>query len=87
MDVQEWRVNVFVRCALCRGGAEALYSSDGIVAGTGNIVLDDTTCTGSELSLFLCSHAAYLGANCGHSEDVGVRCGKTRERGPFGSRV
>ena len=42
--------------------------------GTGSIVLDDLACTGTETSLFLCSHNGLNSHNCGHSEDVGVTC-------------
>ena len=41
--------------------------------GSGNIFLDEVTCTGSELRLTDCpidqSH------DCTHAEDAGVRCG------------
>ena len=42
--------------------------------GTGDIVLDDLTCTGTETSLFACGHGGINTHNCGHSEDVGVSC-------------
>ena len=42
--------------------------------GTGDILLDDVKCSGSEASLFDCPHRGIGEHNCGHSEDVGVRC-------------
>ena len=42
--------------------------------GTGAIVLDDLLCTGTESSLFDCTHSGVNIHNCGHSEDAGVRC-------------
>ncbi|OWK60438.1 Macrophage receptor MARCO [Lonchura striata] len=43
-------------------------------AGTGQIWLDDVSCTGSEISITDCSKRAWGENNCSHSEDVGVEC-------------
>ena len=53
--------------------------SDGTVlrsrwAGSGNIWLDDGTCSGSELYLQNCPHRPWGMHNCGHAEDVALRC-------------
>ena len=45
-----------------------------IIDGTGQIVLDDVQCTGSELRLVDCRHNGLGNHNCDHSQDAGVRC-------------
>ena len=43
--------------------------------GTGSILLDEVTCTGSEATLSNCGHLGVgTTGNCSHSEDAGVRC-------------
>ena len=42
--------------------------------GTGDILLDDLGCTGTEDSLFNCPNRGIGVHNCAHSEDVGVVC-------------
>ena len=43
--------------------------------GSGSILLDDITCTGSESTLANCGHLrADQVRSCSHSEDAGVRC-------------
>ena len=43
--------------------------------GSGPILLDDVTCTGSEATLSNCGHLGVGSTrNCDHSEDAGVRC-------------
>nr|XP_054772374.1 deleted in malignant brain tumors 1 protein-like [Lytechinus pictus] len=41
---------------------------------TGDIILNDVECYGSETHLAHCNHSGYEIHNCGHSEDVGVKC-------------
>ncbi|XP_060098648.1 deleted in malignant brain tumors 1 protein [Heteronotia binoei] len=42
--------------------------------GSGNIVLDDVRCKGSEETLHQCNHTSWGKHNCAHSEDAGVIC-------------
>ncbi|XP_030847769.1 scavenger receptor cysteine-rich protein [Strongylocentrotus purpuratus] len=45
--------------------------------GSGDILLDDVSCTGTETNLGDCSNAGFGVHNCGHFEDAGVRCSGT----------
>ena len=45
--------------------------------GSGEIFLDDVSCSGAESRLIDCSHPPVGVENCGHDEDAGVHCGKT----------
>ncbi len=42
--------------------------------GTGDILLDNLMCAGTETSLFDCPHNGVGIHNCGHSEDAGAIC-------------
>ena len=43
--------------------------------GTGLVILDDVTCTGSETTLVKCGHLGVGNTrSCSHSKDAGVRC-------------
>ena len=56
-------------------GATAAYS--GAVpfgAGSGNVWLDNVTCTGQEPFLQSCTYTGFGGVGCPHSRDVGVAC-------------
>ncbi|PIK47663.1 Deleted in malignant brain tumors 1 protein [Apostichopus japonicus] len=47
--------------------------------GTGEILLDNVECLGSEGNLLECSYESK--ANCGHREDAGVVCYELTEEG------
>ena len=47
--------------------------------GSGEILLDNVRCTGSESRLIDCLANALGNHNCVHSEDAGVRCLGTQE--------
>ncbi|XP_072170578.1 scavenger receptor cysteine-rich domain-containing protein DMBT1-like [Diadema setosum] len=49
--------------------------------GSGQILLDNVQCTGTESNLVDCSHNEYGVHNCAHSEDVGVKCIPTAATG------
>ena len=58
---------------LLLAGAVA-FSNAQFGQGTGNIVLDNVNCVGTETTLLSCSHNGINNHNCAHSEDAGVRC-------------
>ncbi|XP_072171894.1 uncharacterized protein [Diadema setosum] len=71
---------------VCRQLGFTNYSTYGFVsAGTGDIVMDDLACTGSESNLAQCGHAGYLVENCRHTEDIAVTCASTQIRLTSGS--
>ena len=43
-------------------------------SGSGQILLDELQCSGSEASLLECDHSPLYTHDCDHSEDSGVRC-------------
>ena len=49
--------------------------------GSGDILLDDVSCTGTETNLGHCSNAGFGVHNCVHLEDAGVRCSQTVSAG------
>ncbi|NXG22924.1 MARCO protein, partial [Grallaria varia] len=49
----------------------AFFSATG---GTGQIWLDDVSCSGSESSIVACTKRDWGVHNCNHNEDVGVEC-------------
>ncbi|XP_063966830.1 uncharacterized protein LOC129277690 isoform X10 [Lytechinus pictus] len=55
-------------------GALEAVSFAGFGQGTGIIVLDNVSCSGSESTLIECANRGLGVHNCGHSEDAGVRC-------------
>ena len=42
--------------------------------GTGEILLDDLSCVGTESNLENCGHSGHGIHNCSHGEDAGVVC-------------
>uniref|UniRef100_U3JHG4 SRCR domain-containing protein n=1 Tax=Ficedula albicollis TaxID=59894 RepID=U3JHG4_FICAL len=56
------------------GSAVAATSNAFFGEGTGNIYLDEISCSGWESSLFQCGHRGWGIHNCGHKEDAGVVC-------------
>ena len=65
--------NVVCRSLGFSGATEAV-SFAGFGQGTGDIVLDDVSCSGTESSILDCGNAGLGINNCAHSEDAGVRC-------------
>lgn len=59
------------------GDAIAAHVESFFGPGAGTILLDNVKCTGTELSLWQCSHIPRDVHNCDHSEDAGVTCSLT----------
>ena len=55
-------------------GAVAAHQSAHFGQGSGQILLDDLQCTGTEASLLECPHFGLNSHNCVHSEDASVTC-------------
>ncbi|XP_060574189.1 deleted in malignant brain tumors 1 protein-like, partial [Ruditapes philippinarum] len=51
------------------------YQSAHFGQGSGQILLDDLSCDGSENDIANCGNRGWGTHNCGHHEDAGVRCG------------
>eukprot|EP00057_Strongylocentrotus_purpuratus_P012434 XP_011666908.1 PREDICTED: deleted in malignant brain tumors 1 protein-like [Strongylocentrotus purpuratus] len=54
--------------------ASAYYPNATFGEGTGEIILDNVNCTGSESNIAFCQHNGYLSHNCEHRQDAGVTC-------------
>ena len=70
-DMQD--ANVVCRM-LGHGPATSAPGSAFFGQGSGDIILDEMSCSGDELDISECGHAGYLNENCGHHEDAGVVC-------------
>ncbi|KAI1880479.1 hypothetical protein AGOR_G00252960 [Albula goreensis] len=47
--------------------------------GSGKILMDEVSCSGSESSLKHCGSEGWGKSNCGHNEDAGVKCSAHQE--------
>ena len=57
------------------GSSGSSYSGAYFGQGSGPILLDNVTCTGSESTLANCGHLGVgITRSCSHSEDAGVHC-------------
>ena len=57
------------------GSYGSAYGSAYFGEGSGSILLDNVTCTGSESTLTSCGHLGVgIIRSCSHSEDAGVSC-------------
>ena len=57
------------------GSSGRVVGSAGFGQGSGPILLDKVTCTGSESTLTSCGHLGIgIIRSCSHSDDAGMRC-------------
>ncbi|PVD27851.1 hypothetical protein C0Q70_13027 [Pomacea canaliculata] len=56
------------------GSGALVVGSSVFGEGSGQILLDNLACMGTEASLEQCRHNGYYSENCAHIEDVGVLC-------------
>ncbi|XP_072549824.1 scavenger receptor cysteine-rich domain-containing protein DMBT1-like [Salminus brasiliensis] len=56
------------------GRAISVHSSAHFGEGSGPILLDDVSCSGTESSIMKCGHAGSSHHDCNHGEDAGVTC-------------
>ena len=68
MEICEKYIPLFIRVGLIH----TAYGSAQFGEGTGDIVMDDVACGGSELWLYDCPHTSQH--NCRHREDASVLC-------------
>ena len=79
MDYHQLSLNTHYICSsgygifVARDGGES-YIEARYGEGSGQVILDDVTCTGNESSLAECDHREPFTSNCEHDEDVSVRC-------------
>ncbi|XP_063971489.1 uncharacterized protein LOC129281473 isoform X4 [Lytechinus pictus] len=64
------------------GGSGTAQSNAAFGVGSGNIILDNVQCDGTETDLFACPSNGPNNHNCGHSEDAGVECTSTTTSSP-----
>ena len=43
---------------------------------TGQVLMDNMRCAGTETDIALCNFNGWGKSSCGHDDDVGVSCGK-----------
>ena len=65
------RDTLYIIYQTCRSNARADTS---VSEGSGETLLDDVVCTGTESTLLDCNHRTWGEEDCSHSEDVGVIC-------------
>jgi len=53
-----------------------VYPDAAFGVGTGDIVIDELQCSGSEDDVQFCASSPWLTHDCAHWQDVGIDCGR-----------
>ena len=65
---------------MCSRRCYGVFVGNTYEIGSGQIWLDNVTCTGDETDFVQCSHNGWGRHNCDHSQDVSISCAG-RDRG------
>ena len=60
---------------VCRQlGFDSAVATEFYEQGSGQVLLNDVNCNGTELTIENCLHSGWGSDNCDHEEDAGVEC-------------
>lgn len=75
MSVLAWTLCLLSYYTLTVFGNPRRKTDDNDNKGSGEIVIDDLECLGTETDVSECRSSEWQVHNCGHQEDVVIKCG------------